>query len=270
MMRTSWLGSLIVLAAACGGVESNPDAPPPAADAPPATPDAESTTGDGIVIIAEQTTGGGAQSIVGVTLNDGPLFGAAPTASVGGCDFYMPTPDTNSGLSAGVITVTGTTAPVTATPDSATPPVSYDDGTTPDDLFAPGAQLTVSAAGEPLGLPAFTGTVVAPDPLANVTFPASISRTAPTIITYTAGTSDEVWAWILGIGSAEGDLIFCRTTDTGSFTFPTAAIAMLPGTVTQGLIVLWRTNASSVIAGPVAVALTAADAQSSGTIAVDP
>lgn len=273
MLRTSWRAALsLMIVAACGGVESNPDAALPGADAPPGPPDAASTTGNGIVIIAEQTDpAGGAQAIVGVTLNDGPLFGATPTGSVGGCDFYDPTPDTNSGLSAGVITVTGTTSPITVTPDSATPPVSYDDGTVPADLFAAGAQLTVSAAGEPAGLPAFTGSVTAPDPLANVTFPATISRSAPTIITYTAGTADEMWAWILGIGGGGGgSLVFCRMPDTGSITFPAEAVAMLPSTATQGLMVLWRTNASSVIAGPVAVALTAADAHSSGAVDVAP
>src|SRR5258705_8882731 len=143
----------------------------------------------------------------------------------------------------------------------ATPPVTYSDGNPPNDLFTPGATLTISAAGEAAGVPAFTGDVITPGPLANVTFPASISRGAtPTIVTYTAGTSDEVWGWVLALGAGGGtDLVFCRTTDTGSFTFPAAALGMIPAADAQGLMILWRTNANSVTAGSMSIALTAGD-----------
>ena len=43
----AWLGA-VLLVAACGGGDSNPDAPP----TPDAARDAEAATGDGIVIIS--------------------------------------------------------------------------------------------------------------------------------------------------------------------------------------------------------------------------
>jgi len=269
-MRTLTL--LLLLVAACGGDDASTADAPVSPDAPgqpdAGAPDASAVPREGIVILGEQVTNGNASAAAGVTLSDGPLFGG-PTGSSGGCNVYLGV--TDNGLSAGDITVTGTTVPLTLSPDGTTPPVNYSSTPSPpDDLLTPGATLTITAAGA-ADVGAFSGTVVAPDPLAGVTLPTEVSLTNATTVTWTAGTADEMWAWVLGIGGgANSDVVWCRMPDNGTFTFPSAALGMLPAADTMALVVLWRTNATPVTAGGMHVALTAADASGAGPLAVTP
>jgi hypothetical protein len=265
MKRLSCVFLMVV--AACGGSDpDNPDASatPDATRVDAAPPDAEPIPMEGIVIIAEQQLGKDASSTVDVTINEGALLGGPMTTS-GDCGFYALTaPPT---LSAGVLTVTGTSVEVTATPDGTTPPVQYD--TTPEDLplnlFDQNATLTVAADGATV--PAFSGTVVTPGDLLNVTLPGSFSRAAPPTITWTAGGADEIWVWMIAIPSG---ILWCRTEDTGSYTVPTAAAALIPNSAAQGLALLWRTNATPVRAGAWDIAITAATAQGTDTIPIEP
>jgi len=266
-MRSPSPALILVLAAGCGSVSSNPDAAD-TADAPPASDaaalDAEAFANEGIVVIAEQTDPSGTSSTVSVSMADGALFGG-PAASAGGCGFYdMPS---EAGESAGVVTIAGTLVDVIATPDAMVP-VNYGTGTLPTDLFTPGSTLTVTAAGATV--PAFTGSVIAPAALAGVALPTAISRAAPPTLRWTAGAGDEMWSWVLGISMGGVSLVWCRMPDTGTFAIPTAALGLIPTTVTSALVILWRTNVTPVRAGAWSVALTAAEATATGSVTIGP
>lgn len=233
------------------------------ADAAP--PDGPTGPRQGIVIVSEADLLGETDASADVVLANGRLFGT-PATTVGDCDVYLAEPDEVS-HSAGVISITGTTEPLTLTPDGSTPPVNY--GAMPDplptDLFATGATLTFSAAGGEV--PAFSGTVTAPGPIAGAAFPATVSRSTASTVTWTAGTAEGAWVWLLGFDEMGGGeaLLFCRTADDGSFDIPPAAVAMFPAAYTVGLTLLWRVNDTEVTAGVWDVALTAATATGAET-----
>lgn len=252
----------VVLVAACGddpvtkvdaGIQ--PDTPP--ADA---AIDADTRARDGLVILAE-IRGADEDVTADAILADGPVFGT-PIASAGGCDVYEDPGET--GFSAGNISITGTTEAITLVPNTATP-VDYDPvATLPADLFAPGATLTVAAAGATV--PAFNATVTAPAVLENTVVPATISRATPPSITWTAGTADEMWIWIIPfVGNGE-TVIWCRAPDNGSFALTTAITGLVPAQATSGLVILWRTNTTEVTAGNWTVDVTAGDAFNSSAV----
>jgi hypothetical protein len=135
-----------------------------------------------------------------------------------------------SSLAAGSITVTGTTTDVTLAQQTGSSSSYTANPPAPADLFAPGATLTVTATGAIV--PAFTGAVVAPQPLADVVFPASISRAAPATITWTSGTRDTMWFLVASNNATPGAML-CTAPDNGSFTLTTNAIGLLPAAVTQ-------------------------------------
>jgi hypothetical protein len=165
----------LLLLAACGDdpatkvdAGAQPDTLP--ADA---AVDADTRVREGIVVLAE-IRGADENTTASAILADGPVFGT-PIASAGGCDVYADPDET--GVSAGNISITGTTEPITLAPNTATP-VEYDPvAALPDDLFTPGATLTVAAAGATV--PAFNATVTAPALLENPVVPATISRATP-------------------------------------------------------------------------------------------
>jgi hypothetical protein len=224
-------------------------------DAP--QPDAPRTDRAGIVIVNEVTDDmGNLEANAAATLYDGPLFGG-PVASAGGCDQLL---DLSDGpVSAGTIAITGTLEPVDLVYDTSA--MEYDTAAPPPaDLFDADATITFAAAGDTI--PAFGGTVTAPAALENVTLPTTISRAAPPIITWTAGTGDESWTWILAIDTNGGafQLLFCRHTDNGSFEIPAAALALIPNNFNAASVIAWRTNATPVTAGDWTIHLTAATA----------
>jgi hypothetical protein len=262
-MRT--LAAVTILLFGCSGGSDNPrqdaatgDATQ--ADAPQhdATIDASPGNPEGMVMVSEDVDSDGNESgDATVSIYAGTMFGP-PTAQVGGCKIYNDPSETT--LSAGVVTVTGTTTALTLTPDGSTPPVEYTSNPEPpDNLFNPGATISISAAGAVV--PAFSGSVTAPAKLAGVTLPQTISRSTDTNVTWNAGSAGGAWVWVFGADSAFNafGLIWCRTTDSGSYAIPAAAVAMFPSQFTFGFTLLVRANESPVTAGAWTINLTAAD-----------
>ena len=245
----------VMLVAACGDdpvakvdAGGQPDTPP--ADA---AVDADTRAREGIVILAE-IRGADEDVTAAAILADGPVFGT-PIASGGGCDVYADPEET--GFSAGNISITGTTEAITLEPSTTTPVEYRPADPLPDDLFAPGATLTVAAAGATV--PAFNATVTAPALLENPVVPATISRATPPSITWTAGTADEMWIWILPLVGNGSNVIWCRAPDNGSFALTTAITALIPAQATAGFVFLWRTNTTEATAGNWTVDVTAGD-----------
>lgn len=231
---------------------SSPDA---SVDAPPAV------AKEGQVFVAEAH--GNVESSIAVAMFvGGPLYVA--TGSADGCDAIADMPA--SSLAAGSITVTGTTSDVTLAQDMADDPYTPT-APTPTDLFAAGATLTVTATGGVV--PAFTGDVVAPQPLADVVFPDSISRAAPAMITWTAGSGDTMWFLVASANATPGGML-CKAPDNGSFTLTTDAIGLLPAALTQLTIVAYRMNEAPVTAGAWTVYVRAADAVLANTTPIGP
>jgi hypothetical protein len=257
--------------AACSGGADNPDAAigdAIRADAPTdAAPDTSAGNREGMVIVIESANSDGdSDGDVEVTIYDGSIFGT-PMAQVGGCTIYQDPSETT--LSAGVVTVTGTKTALTLTPDGSSPPVTYTSvPAPPDDLFDPGDTISISAAGA--AVPAFSGTVTAPAKLANVTIPQTISRSTDTNVTWNAGSASVAWVWVFGT-NATGDafgLIWCRTTDSGSYAVPASAVAMFPSQFVVGGAILIRANETPVTAGAWTIRITAADAVAGGFAAI--
>lgn len=244
--------ALALLVGACGddGGATIDAAVTPDSPLPDASVDAAPVAKEGQVLLAEAHSRFGSSTIVAMFM-DGPL--SVTTGSADGCEVIADMPATS--LAAGTITVTGTTIDVTLTQsdvgDPYLPPV-----VPPNDLFAAGATLTVTATGDVV--PAFTGDVVAPQPLEDVVFPASISRAAPATITWTAGSGDTMWFLVVSANRTSGGML-CKAPDNGSFTLTTGAIALLPAALTQLMIVAYRMNEVPVSAGAWTVYLRAAD-----------
>lgn len=225
--------------------------------------DAQPGPKEGQVFLGEARTTTNQSTPVAIAMFvDGPLY--VTLGSMDGCDAIADMP--SSSLAAGSITVTGTTSDVTlaqgtpSSPYTANPPA-------PADMFAAGATLTVTATGAVV--PAFTGDVVAPQPLADVVFPASISRAAPATITWTADTADTMWFLVASADATPGGML-CKAPDNGSFTLTTGAIGLLPAAVTQLTIVAYRMNEVPVIAGAWTVAVRAADGVLAATTPIGP
>lgn len=229
----------------------SPDAP---ADAPPAAK-------EGQVLITEVHSNP-ETSIAVAMFADGPLY--VTTASADGCDAIANMPATS--LSAGTITVTGTTSDVALAQLGDDAPYIPTEQT-PADLFAAGATLTVTATGDVV--PAFTGDVVAPEQLADMVFPASISRAAPAAFTWTAGDGDAMWIVVTSATSTPGGML-CKATDTGSFTLTTDAIGLLPPTLTQLTVIAYRIKEVPVAAGPWTVFLRVGDGALAETTPIGP
>lgn len=223
--------------------------------------DAAPTAKEGQVFIAEAHSPAEIATAFAMFLN-GPLL--APTGSADGC---LTMPNTSgASLSAGSIDITGTTEPLMLVQDD--PGDVYTTTTLPPtDLFSAGDTLTVTASGDEV--PAFTATVDAPAPLANVGFPASLSRSAPATVTWTAGTANAVWLLLNSATVTEGALL-CRTTDTGSFTMTPAALALLPSGVTKATFIMYRLDETEKTAGAWTIYVRAADGQVSGALDINP
>jgi hypothetical protein len=129
--------------------------------------------------------------------------------------------------SAGPITVTGLRVPLSFEPG----PFGYSPTPQPpNDLFAPGATLVVSAPGDVT--PAFSATVTAPSPLEapfqNVTLVDGVDTT----ITWTAGDGGPRSIQLMFVvgwhGAPAEALLVCETDDDGSHTIPGSLISSLP------------------------------------------
>lgn len=254
--------AVVGLVAACGGPSR-----PGGDDAPDASP-APRDYHRGLIHVSEQRQNAQTLGNLFVALPQDQLFDG-PDASAGGCDYF--TRD-EIRLSAGRIVVNGTLTPLSATPDSSTPPVHYTvSGNGTSDLWADGATLPISADGDPLGLPAFGGTVQTPPAIIGATFPDAVLRSAPPTITWTAGTADEMWLWalvpLLGNGIA---ILWCYPANDGSYTFPQDAFDLLDPGAGSIVIELWASNKTTVMAGTFPVDLVASDAVTTVMIGLDP
>lgn len=230
---------------------------------PDASVDARPATKEGQVFLGEARTTTDQSTPVAIAMFvDGPLY--VTLGSMDGCDAIDDMPA--SSLAVGSITVTGTTSEVTLAQSSLTSPYTANPPA-PADMFAAGATLTVTATGAVV--PAFTGNVVAPQPLADVVFPASISRAAPATITWTAGTADTMWIVVASAEATPGG-IMCKAPDIGSFTLTTGAIGLLPATLTQLTMFAYRMNETPVTAGAWTVSVRAADGVLADTTPIGP
>jgi hypothetical protein len=110
--------------------------------------------------------------------------------------------------SAGRVTIAGGEQTLTFDPDGNATYPSGGSGTM--ELFAPGTVLTVTAAGDSAGVPAWTGTVTMPARV-NVTAPAvsggtlSIRRAEPLAIAWTGDTTGAISVDLLSLASAGSD-----------------------------------------------------------------
>ncbi|MDB4954970.1 MAG: hypothetical protein JWO36_2539 [Myxococcales bacterium] len=203
-----------------------------------APPDAAAHV-EGLILVSQGGTVGSASTSSGVSSQfvEGSVFGT-PLGTSGPCSAsHMPP---SKGISAGTITVTGTLAAITATPNGVAPLVGYTNAPSPPKpLFATGASITVQAAGA--AFPAFTTTVTAPAAVAGVTSPTTMSRQGFTA-TWTAGAGPKMWVLIVGTNGSSFDILLCRVNDTGSYAVPAAAFALLPAADTQANLSIARVD----------------------------
>lgn len=179
-------------------------------------------------------------------------------------DAGAPDPDAgmvNPARSAGVITVSGGGQMVQLTPGA--------DGTYPTDtqrmsVFAPGTELTVSAAGSATGVAAFTGTVTMPGPITvtapmiSLTAPTAISRAQPLMVTWTGGTTGKV-SVVMASNASGGASVSCTYDATaGSASVPATVLGALP--MGDGTIAIGGSSSREQNAGGFTVTLTASSA----------
>jgi hypothetical protein len=171
----------------------------------------------------------GATVSVAAAVVDGGIYGLIARTD-GPCTLYHEQLQQAS-LSAGTITVSGTTTGYTLTPSGTVPTVDYETSPTPTSpLFTTGATLSITAAGG--DFPAFSGSVTAPAVLEGFTTPTTVSRAGYTA-TWTAGTGPKIWIFFFGASTSSEDIVICRVDDTGSFTVPSSTFSMLSATDTM-------------------------------------
>ena len=221
-------------AAACGGSGGGDDGggdDSPGPDGPAASVIGrilveELDLGTGIGIIGSASARFEAPSSEPDVLNDGTcrIYEYPCLGSVGACGLPP-------GLSAGDIQITGLTAAVTLTPNENG--FYSGPGGLPDDLFADGATITATAAGDEVD--AFTLTTTGVEPLASSYVDASLGLVPgqPLDLTWTAGTSGARvqlrinWADICHAG-AEWYILECDVPDSGSYSVPATVTGALP------------------------------------------
>lgn len=145
-----------------------------------------------------------------------------PTATVDGCDYWGA--HRNAGITLGDLTVRG------IGPDVVVQPASFIDGMlyvgqyADTNAYAPGATVHAELADT-----YSTVAVEAPAPelLANVSLPTTLSLSHDATVTWQAGSADEVEVHVEATGLGTEQTLFCATADTGSFTIPAAALAQL-------------------------------------------
>jgi hypothetical protein len=130
-------------------------------------------------------------------------------------------------VSAGTVTITGGSAPITLTPDGTG---SYSPFTTMTDVAHPGDPLTVTAAGEVA--PAYTTTLTMPGPL-TITSPArpsttvNINRGADFAVQWSGGTSGLALV-TASAASNPNTFIECEVqASAGTATLPSTLLSML-------------------------------------------
>ena len=247
--------SIGLAVSACGSPNaSTPDAPA-APDAPPL--DANLVHLHGLVALAYLHAASMGSSGVTAQFSAGGVYGD-PIGTDGACSMFHNPP--KSGLSAGTITISGTTMPITLTPSGT--PVQYNASSVPEHAFSAGAMLTASAAGAEF--PAFTATTTAPTSVAGFTAPSSISRAAGYQATWTQD-GGRIWLALEAENSAsDAYLLLCKVPDTGSYTVTPAALALFPAATGFVGVSLARVAEADVNVGADDIAFVALDVQIAG------
>jgi hypothetical protein len=153
------------------------------------------------------------------------VFGIS-LGSFGACEASYQAP--TAGYSAGTISVTGTNTALSLSPNGLAPSAYYTATPTPTyPLFDPATTIALSAPGT-TDFGAFSATATGPAPVLGVTPPTSVSRSGYTA-TWTAGSGPGFWVELVGfVGTSSANTLRCRVSDTGSFTVPPEAFALMP------------------------------------------
>ncbi len=243
-----WPTCSILVLAACG---AKPGEPEPQA---------------GAIELSQGPVGGTAQTRVAATFVGADSVLGAAAGAVGPCEVYCPDDAPKNMISAGTISITGSAEPIMLL--AAGSPVSYAAQTLlPNPAFTAGAMVTMAAAGDPHGVPMFSGTVTAPAALAGYMPPALIPRAGVTMSwTQVPGSTIEVTMLANGVG---GVLVVCTIEDGGAFAMPTEVFGWLTQftSVQLGVSRIARTQVD-IPHG--AVQVTASDGSSDGPIMLIP
>jgi hypothetical protein len=204
----------------------------------------------GIVVFGMTHVNGSTFTNAQAVFTAGNVYGDV-VGSAEGCTLFQDTP--SGGLSAGILHITGTTAPIVLTPSGV--PTKYDGSSLPAPIFTPGATITVTADGAVFR--AFTGTVRAPEPVADYTAPATISRASGFDVTWAHGDA-AMWL-ILQPPDETAGMLLCKLADTGSYTVSPAALALFPHGANELFVFLARVGENDVHVGSDEVDLVAMD-----------
>jgi len=163
------------------------------------------------------------------------------TTMNGGCTIWvcpLPTPPSSSSptyQSAGTVTVSGATSPISLTPGANAMYPAFSDAS--HVLYAGGTTLTFSAAGATVG--AFQLAATAPS-LLTLTAPATtagkltLDRTRDLTFTWSGGASGEARVTLSSLTASSSTLINCSAAASlGQMTVPRAALALLPSSPTS-------------------------------------
>jgi hypothetical protein len=153
-------------------------------------------------------------------------------------------------------------------------PGSFIDGTlylaTLSDSQRPAEGTTIEAT-----LDTFAGPVsvdaIAPSSLGSVVLPTSLSATNGGVITWEAGTGDEIQISIEVSGLGTQQSLTCATGDTGSFTVPAEAIALIEPGHDPALVSVTRRNVGQTASQPADLLLNLAlESQVFGDVPLEP
>ena len=187
----------------------------------------------------------------------------------GPCTLYRRVPTV--GLSAGTITITGTSRAITLDPARVEQGIMYRPvGPLPDPAFGEGASITVTTNGAP-DLPAFTASVTAPQALAGYTAPKALSRTGYTA-TWTAGSAPEIMIIVgaLDLRAKAGVVAACRVQDAGTFTVPASTFALIPTSLDQAIVMVARFAETVQLVGDTRVMIQVGSGVGSGPFVLAP
>ncbi|NVB83393.1 MAG: hypothetical protein HOV81_33785 [Kofleriaceae bacterium] len=189
-----------------------------------------------------------------------------PTARAANCDYFGTRQ--SAGVTFGTLTVSGMSSPVVVEPRG------FIDGS----LYL----ATLSASERPTEgttieatLDDWTGPVsvdaIAPSSLGSVVFPTSVSATSGGEITWEAGTGDEIQISIGVPGPGREQSLRCATGDTGSFTIPVEAIALIEGEHETVQVSVTRRNVGQTASQPADLLLNlAVESQVFGDVPFEP
>jgi hypothetical protein len=262
--HATWILTLLLLAG-CGDPSStSPLHDDPAGGGQP-TPEEPGPDAAAEALVAVFEADGGASALA--LFSYGEIWGG-PVSSAGPCGHYVA--PLWGGESAGTVSITGTSSPITLAPSSEAPHEYAETAPVPADIFTEGEAIEFSATGATV--PPFSGTVSAPEQLTGVGFPSiTFSRSNPPPIVWDAGAATEIWVWLSVMTlPSHYERLWCRADDAGHFTIPREAMALLPEDLPMGSLTLWRVESDHVEAGDWRVELVAADRTESEGLAFVP